>query len=106
VRRVAQVLGVSRSQLSQRLKESGKSRSSYRKPEDDDLLVEVRALVDERPTYGYRRITALLNRARRKAVSARSSAACLSDLRSAGVCRFSTDGERHVEARRTCPADQ
>ena len=65
--RRAQVLGVSRSQLSQHLKEPGKSRSSYRKPEDDDLLVELRALVDERPTYGYRRISALLSRARRKA---------------------------------------
>jgi len=67
VRRVAQVLGVSRSQLTQRLKEPVKPRSSYRKPENDDLLVELRALVDERPTYGYRRITALVNRARRKA---------------------------------------
>lgn len=30
------------------------------------MLVELRALIDERPTYDYRRITALLNRARRK----------------------------------------
>lgn len=67
MRRVAQVLGVSRSQLSQCLKEPRKSRSIYRKPEDDDLLVELRALVDERLTYGYRRVTALLNQARRKA---------------------------------------
>lgn len=37
------------------------------KQEDQDLLVELRALVDARPTYGYRRLTALLNRARRKA---------------------------------------
>ncbi|GFE84888.1 hypothetical protein GCM10011487_68880 [Steroidobacter agaridevorans] len=73
MRRVAQVLGVSRSQLSQRLKEPGKSRSSYRKPKDDGLLVELRALVDERPTYGYRRVTALLNRARRKAGLANAS---------------------------------
>lgn len=29
--------------------------------------MELRVLVDERPTYGYRRLTALLNRARRKA---------------------------------------
>jgi putative transposase len=71
VRRVAQVLGVSRSQLTQRLKEPGKSRSSYRKPEDDGLLVELRSLVDERPTYGYRRLTALLNRARSKTGLAR-----------------------------------
>ena len=41
MRRVALVLGVSRSQLSQRMKEPGKSRSSYRKPENDDLLVEL-----------------------------------------------------------------
>jgi transposase-like protein len=57
VRRVALVLGVSRSQLSQRLKAPGTARSSYRSCEH---------WVDERPTYGCRRITALLNRARRK----------------------------------------
>ena len=45
----------------------GKPRSPYRKAEDDDLLPAIRRIVDERPTYGYRRITALLNRERRAA---------------------------------------
>ena len=36
----------------------------YNKTEDELLLVDVKALCDERPTYGYRRITALLNRKR------------------------------------------
>jgi hypothetical protein len=35
----------------------------YRKSEDASLLPLVRRLADERPTYGYRRITALVNRA-------------------------------------------
>jgi putative transposase len=66
VKRVAEVLGVSRSQLSERLKGRGKPRSTYKRVGDADLLAELRILVDERPTYGYRRITALLNRERLK----------------------------------------
>ncbi len=37
-------------------------RAAYEKSGDSDLLPLIRALVDARPTYGYRRITALLNR--------------------------------------------
>jgi putative transposase len=66
VKRVAQTLGVSRSQLTERLKGSGKPRSSYLKADDAELLDPLRSLVDERPTYGYRRVTALLNRERLK----------------------------------------
>jgi hypothetical protein len=40
-------------------------RGPYRRAEDDAVLAEIRAITDERPTYGYRRVTALLNRARR-----------------------------------------
>jgi len=64
VRRVAEVLEVSRSQLHERLRNSGKPRLCYHKAEDAELLGSVRQLVDERPTYGYRRIGALLNRER------------------------------------------
>jgi putative transposase len=64
VRRVAEVLEVSRSQLHERLRNSGKPRLRYHKAEDAELLGSVRQLVDERPTYGYRRIGALLNRER------------------------------------------
>jgi putative transposase len=67
VKRVAQALGVSRSQLTERLKGSGKARSNYLKADDEKLLGPLRSLLDERPTYGYRRITALLNRERLKA---------------------------------------
>jgi putative transposase len=66
VKRVAETLGVSRSQLSERLKGEAKPRSSYCKSEDADLLISLRSLVDDRPTYGYRRIGALLNRERLK----------------------------------------
>ena len=64
MRRVAEALGVSRSQLHERLRNAPKVRVRYRKPEDAELLEPLRRLVDERPTYGYRRIGALLNRER------------------------------------------
>jgi putative transposase len=32
---------------------------------DDELVQEIKTLVEARPTYGYRRVTAMLNRARR-----------------------------------------
>lgn len=66
MRRVAEVLEVSRSQLHERLRRAPKPRVHYRKAEDAELLQAVRQLVDERPTYGYRRIGALLNRERAK----------------------------------------
>jgi putative transposase len=61
---VAQTLGVARSQLHERLSGRGRPRQRYAKPEDGELLPAIRSLVDERPTYGYRRIGALLNRQR------------------------------------------
>jgi transposase InsO family protein len=71
VRRVAQTLGVSRSHLHERLRQGTKSRSAYHKSEDGQLLEPLRRLVDGRPTYGYRRIGALLNRERLQAGLAR-----------------------------------
>ena len=55
---VAQTLGVARSQLHVRLSGRGRPRQRYAKPEDRELLPAIRSLVDERPTYGYRRIGA------------------------------------------------
>ena len=60
---VAATLGVSRSNLVERLSGRAKPRRRYQKAQDAAILPQVRRLVDERPTYGYRRITALLNRA-------------------------------------------
>ncbi len=59
---IADVLGVARSNLAERQSRSPRPRGPYRKPEDAALLSLLRRLVDERPTYGYRRLAALLNR--------------------------------------------
>ena len=59
---VADTLGVSRSNLIARRDGLAKPRRRYQKAEDARLLPLIRMLVDERPTYGYRRITALVNR--------------------------------------------
>ena len=63
---VAEALGVARSNLVDQLRHpERRSRGPYRRSGDDELLAEIRAITDARPTYGYRRVTALLNRARR-----------------------------------------
>ena len=65
---VSTVLGVSRSNLVERLqgrtKPPKEPRRRYRKAQDAALLVHIRRLVNARPTYGYRRVTAVLNRER------------------------------------------
>lgn len=63
---IARTLGVSRSNLIERTNKPSKPRGPYRKPEDVVLLAELRPIIDQRPTYGYRRVTALLNRQRRR----------------------------------------
>lgn len=60
---VAETLGVARSHLHEKVRQDRKPRGSYRKADDAALLPLIRSLVDERPTYGYRRIQALANRA-------------------------------------------
>jgi len=62
VKTVANVLGVSRSNLVERLKGHDKPRRRQHRAQDAALLPLVKRLVGERPTYGYRRITALVNR--------------------------------------------
>ena len=64
---VADTLGVARSNLVEQMGSTTPRRSSYRRQGDDALLAAIRQLTDTRLTYGYRRITALLNRARRAA---------------------------------------
>ena len=65
---VAATLGVVRSNLVEQLRHSKRpQRGPYRRAEDEAVLGEIRAITDARPTYGYRRVTALLNRARRNA---------------------------------------
>jgi len=59
---VAKTLGVSRSNLNARLTGSTKPRRRYHKAQDAAVVPLITALVAARPTYGYRRITAILNR--------------------------------------------
>ena len=42
-------------------------RGPQNRPGDVELAADIRRLVDQRPTYGYRRIAALLKRERRSA---------------------------------------
>jgi putative transposase len=65
---VADTLAIARSNLIERVSRPGKPRGAYRKAGDGLLLGLIRRLVDERPSYGYRRITWLVNR-RQKAES-------------------------------------
>ena len=62
---VADTLAVARSNLIERVSRRAKSRRPYRKAGNDELLALIRRLVDERPTYGYRRIRRLINRQRK-----------------------------------------
>jgi putative transposase len=65
---VTDTLGVARSNLADQVKRGGsRPRPPYRKAGDAELLAEIRTIVDQRPSYGYRRLTALLNRKRRVA---------------------------------------
>ena len=59
---IAETMGVSRSNLHDRLKACKGSRGRYHKVQDTALLPHILGLVAKRPTYGYRRITAVLNR--------------------------------------------
>jgi putative transposase len=58
---VADVIGVSRSNLIERLKERPRQKRIGRLP-DGEFLAGIKAVIAEMPTYGYRRIHAVLKR--------------------------------------------
>ncbi len=62
MKQIAGTMGVSRThQYERRLCPQGDKRF-YDKPQDERYLAMIRKIMDERATYGYRRVTALLNR--------------------------------------------
>jgi transposase InsO family protein len=65
VRTVTETLGVARSNVIERRNGNRPRRGPQERPGDVELAAMIRRLVDARPTYGYRRIAALLNRERR-----------------------------------------
>jgi putative transposase len=62
---VADVLGVSRSNLVNQLAPAATGGRRGRRPQPDDgLLAEIKAVIAGLPTYGYRRVHALIRRKR------------------------------------------
>jgi putative transposase len=59
---VAETLGISRSHLSASARSEPRERGGYLRDGDEPLLARIRAIVQERPSYGYRRVAARLNR--------------------------------------------
>lgn len=64
---VTDTLGVARSNIAERVKGGRPKRGPQTRDGDLELAAEIRCLVDARPTYGYRRIAALIKRERRSA---------------------------------------
>ena len=58
MKRIAETLGISRSCLY----EKRKGRGSYQMAQDEKWLPLIREIVDEQPSYGYPRVTTVLNR--------------------------------------------
>jgi hypothetical protein len=67
VKRIAETLGVARSNLIERAAGKRPKRGPQTRAGDAELTADIRRLVDGRPTYGYRRIAAVLKRERRAA---------------------------------------
>lgn len=61
MKQICDVLEVSRSNIITRTQQP-KKRCSYVKKEDEKILPDILKIVDKRPTYGYRRIHALLQK--------------------------------------------
>lgn len=60
MKRITDTLGVSRSN---QYEEKAAPRKRYNiQPDDEECLSRIRTITDEKPTYGYRRVTARLNR--------------------------------------------
>ncbi len=60
--RIAHAFGISRSHLAASSKVAPISRGPYSKLGDEDALTRIRRIVNERPSYGYRRVAARLRR--------------------------------------------
>ena len=59
---VAEVIGVSRSNLAKRLQQVAQKRIGRPPLPDEELLAQIKAVIAELPTYGYRRVHAILKR--------------------------------------------
>jgi putative transposase len=62
VKRVANVLGTSRSNLAERMRARPRGRIGRPPVPADDLVAAIKAVIADLPTYGYRRVHAILRR--------------------------------------------
>lgn len=62
--KVCNTLGVCRSSIY--WKSSSAKRSRYQKAEDNNVLEDINKVIQQRPTYGYKRLTAMVNKQRMK----------------------------------------
>lgn len=62
MKKICETLEVARSNIAERSKGQSKPRNKYSMADDQWLLPMILETIDERPTYGYRRIHALLNK--------------------------------------------
>ena len=65
MKRITQTLGVARSNVLERRNDARPRRRPQDRPGDVELAAAIRRLINARPSYGYRRIAALLKRERR-----------------------------------------
>jgi putative transposase len=65
MKQVTDTLGLARSNIAERVKGVRPKRGPQTRDGDLEMTAAIRRLVDARPTYGYRRIAALLKRERR-----------------------------------------
>jgi putative transposase len=56
------VIGVSRSNLAECLQERPQKRTGRPPLPDDEVVAKIKAVIAELPTYGYRRVHAILKR--------------------------------------------
>jgi putative transposase len=107
VKAVADTLQVARSNLVEQAKRGGgRPRPPYRKAGDAELLTRIRPLVDARPSYGYRRITALLNRqAGAERLTRANHKRVYRVMKRAGLLLAPYTGHGLVCARRGCPIE-
>ena len=76
---IARTLGVARSNVIERRDGKRPQRGPQERPGDIELAGAIRRLVDARPTYGYRRIAALLSASGDLTVWSRSTPSASTD---------------------------
>jgi putative transposase len=83
---IAETLGVARSNLYDRLEGTTHPRGRYHRRGDAELLARITRLVTARPTYGYRRITAVLNRELKAEALPPANRESIASCRCTGCC--------------------